>query len=102
MQEGRPLIDWTWIAANPDDILERVLQHLKLTALPLLIGFVISLALAIWALRRPKVLDNSRPTVRLTARDESPDPGLVSRAVKMIVGDGRYTPQPFPTVKDEP
>lgn len=55
MQEGRPFIDWTWIASNPDDIVERIVQHLKLTALPLLLGFVISLGLAIWALRNTKV-----------------------------------------------
>jgi osmoprotectant transport system permease protein len=55
MQEGRPLIDWTWISSNPDDILERIIQHLQLTVLPLVLGFGISLALAIWALRQPKL-----------------------------------------------
>ncbi len=55
MQEGRPLIDWGWISSNPDDILERVLQHVQLTALPLVLGFVISLGLAIWALRQPRL-----------------------------------------------
>jgi osmoprotectant transport system permease protein len=55
MQEGRPLIDWTWISSNPDDILERIVQHLQLTVLPLVLGFGISLALAIWALRQPKL-----------------------------------------------
>jgi len=55
LQEGRPLIDWGWISSNPDDILERVLQHVQLTALPLVLGFVISLGLAIWALRQPRL-----------------------------------------------
>lgn len=63
MQEGRPFIDWSWIAANPDDILERVLQHLNLTAIPLLLGFLISLALAVWALRRPRIYT---PVIALT------------------------------------
>ncbi len=63
MQEGRPLIDWVWISSNPDDILERVLQHIQLTALPLVLGFLISLALAIWALRQPRIYT---PVIALT------------------------------------
>jgi osmoprotectant transport system permease protein len=55
VQEGRPFIDWGWITSNPDDIWERILQHLNLTALPLLLGFIVSLGLAVWALRRPRV-----------------------------------------------
>ncbi|HSL25354.1 MAG TPA: ABC transporter permease [Acidimicrobiia bacterium] len=53
--EGRAWIDWDWIASNPDDIVERLLQHLRLTAIPLTLGFVVSLGLAVWALRRPQV-----------------------------------------------
>lgn len=53
--EGRAWIDWDWIASNPDDIVERLLQHLRLTAIPLTLGFVVSLGLAVWALRRPRV-----------------------------------------------
>jgi osmoprotectant transport system permease protein len=63
LQEGRPLIDWVWIRSNPDDILERVLQHVQLTALPLVLGFLISLGLAIWALRRPRIYT---PVIALT------------------------------------
>jgi osmoprotectant transport system permease protein len=63
MQEGRPLIDWTWIGSNADDIVERVLQHLRLTALPIVLGFLISLALAIWALRQPRLYT---PVIALT------------------------------------
>ncbi|MGQ0849134.1 MAG: ABC transporter permease [Actinomycetota bacterium] len=51
----RPFIDWTWLGNNVDDIFERLAQHLRLTAIPLFLGFVISLALAIWALRRRRV-----------------------------------------------
>ncbi|HYH93081.1 MAG TPA: ABC transporter permease [Candidatus Saccharimonadales bacterium] len=54
MQPGRPLIDWAWISTHLDDIAERILQHLQLTFLPLIIGFVLSLILAIWAVRRPR------------------------------------------------
>jgi len=55
MVEGRPFIDWLWIGSNLDDIVERLLQHLQLTVIPLVGGFAISLLLAIWALRRPRV-----------------------------------------------
>jgi len=54
VQPGRPLIDWAWISTHLDDIAERILQHLQLTFLPLIIGFVLSLILAIWAVRRPR------------------------------------------------
>ena len=49
------MIDWGWIADHLDDIAYLTLQHLVLTAIPLAAGFVISLALAIWAVRRPVV-----------------------------------------------
>jgi len=49
------VIDWGWIAGHLDDIAYLTLQHLVLTAIPLGAGFVISLALAIWAVRRPVV-----------------------------------------------
>lgn len=54
MQPGKPLIDWVWIVEHLDDIGERLLQHLQLTIIPLAIGFVISLMLAIWAVRQPR------------------------------------------------
>jgi len=55
MLEGRPLIDWGWIVDHLDDIGESILQHLQLTILPLIIGFFLSLILAIWAVRQPRV-----------------------------------------------
>jgi osmoprotectant transport system permease protein len=54
MLEGQPLIDWEWIFTHLDDIAESVLQHLQLTILPLVIGFVLSLLLAVWAIRQPR------------------------------------------------
>jgi osmoprotectant transport system permease protein len=46
-----PLIDWDWIARNVDQIAERTWQHLGLTAISVGIGLVISVGLAIVALR---------------------------------------------------
>lgn len=54
MLEGQPLIDWGWIADHLDDIAESIVQHLQLTILPLIIGFVLSLFLAVWAIRQPR------------------------------------------------
>ena len=48
-------IRWDWIADNIDVILLAIWQHIVLTAVPLAAGFVISLALAIWASRKPWV-----------------------------------------------
>lgn len=48
-------IDWGWIAGHLDDILAAVWQHLVLVVVPLAIGFAISLALGIWAVRRPAI-----------------------------------------------
>ena len=55
MQPGKPLIDFTWIVEHLDDILEAILQHLQLTIIPLVLGFILSLVLAIWAVRQPRV-----------------------------------------------
>ena len=55
-QEGKPFIDAGWIVANLDTVVVRLLQHLQLVAIPLTIGFLISLGLAIWAIRMPRVL----------------------------------------------
>jgi osmoprotectant transport system permease protein len=49
------VIDWGWVAANLDDIAEAVWQHIVLTVVPLAAGFAISLALAVWAIRNPRV-----------------------------------------------
>jgi osmoprotectant transport system permease protein len=50
-QQDSPLIDWEWIARNVDQIVDRTWQHLGLTAVSVGIGLVISVALAIVALR---------------------------------------------------
>ena len=51
----QPLIDFDWILSHLDDILVRTLQHIELTAIPIAIGFVISLGLSVWAIRKPSV-----------------------------------------------
>lgn len=51
--EGRPFIDFDWIAGHLDDVVEKTIQHLQLLVISLTAGFAIALALAILALRRP-------------------------------------------------
>ena len=48
-------IRWDWIVDNFDTILEAVWQHMILVIVPLVVGFFISLGLAIWAIRQPRV-----------------------------------------------
>jgi osmoprotectant transport system permease protein len=48
-------IRWDWIVDNWDTILEAVWQHLILVSVPRVVGFIISLGLAIWAIRQPRV-----------------------------------------------
>jgi osmoprotectant transport system permease protein len=55
MLPGQQLIDFGWIAGHLGSIAERIVQHLQLTVVPLLLGILISLALAIWAVRQPRV-----------------------------------------------
>lgn len=49
--DGRPLVDWSWIVENLDNIWDRTLEHLLLTGLAVAVGLVISLGLAAAALR---------------------------------------------------
>jgi len=46
------VIDWSWIAGHLDELTSRALQHLYLTAIAVVVGFVISFGLAIWAVRQ--------------------------------------------------
>ncbi len=48
-------IRWDWIADNADVILLALWQHMILVIVPLVVGFAISLGLAIWAVRKPVV-----------------------------------------------
>ena len=51
----QPLVDFGWILDHLDDIAQRMVQHVQLTIIPVFLGFVISLFLAIWAVRQPRV-----------------------------------------------
>ena len=50
----RPLIDWGWISDHTDDIVAQLAEHIWLTLLAVIIGFCISLPLAILAYRRKR------------------------------------------------
>lgn len=50
-----PIVDFEWIASHLDSVWERIVQHLQLTALPLGFGILVSLVLAIWAVRQPRI-----------------------------------------------
>lgn len=47
------MIDWSWVVGHLDDIAFLLLQHIVLVAVPLAVGFVLSLALGIQAVRHP-------------------------------------------------
>jgi osmoprotectant transport system permease protein len=55
MLPGQQLIDWGWISGHLDQVFIRIVQHLQLTVIPLALGIVISLILAIWAVRQQRV-----------------------------------------------
>jgi osmoprotectant transport system permease protein len=46
-------IRWDWIVEHLDDVAEKSWQHVQLLVIPLLAGFIIALALALVAVRRP-------------------------------------------------
>ncbi|HLO36125.1 MAG TPA: ABC transporter permease [Candidatus Deferrimicrobium sp.] len=54
MPPGTKIFDFNWVGGHLGQIGERLLQHLELTILPLLFGIIVSLALAIWAVRQPR------------------------------------------------
>ena len=53
MPPGTKIFDFGWVAGHLSQVWERIVQHLQLTAIPLALGIVISLVLAVIALRRP-------------------------------------------------
>jgi osmoprotectant transport system permease protein len=54
MPPGTKIFDFQWVIDHPGQIAERLVQHLQLTVLPLVLGIVISLILAVWAVRQPR------------------------------------------------
>ena len=55
MPPGTQIFDAGWVAGHLGSIGERIVQHLQLTVLPLILGVIISLVLAVWAVRQPRV-----------------------------------------------
>lgn len=55
-----PLVRWDWVRDHTDDITERLVQHVELTAIALVIGLVIALPLGVasyrWTRLYPPVL----------------------------------------------
>lgn len=55
MPPGTKIFDVDWFAGHLGVIGERLIQHLQLTFLPLFLGILVSLVLAVWAVRQPRV-----------------------------------------------
>lgn len=53
MPPGTKIFDFGWVASHLGQVGERIIQHLQLTVIPLALGIVIALVLAVIALRRP-------------------------------------------------
>ncbi|HEY7131116.1 MAG TPA: ABC transporter permease [Candidatus Limnocylindrales bacterium] len=54
MPPGTKIFDIGWTLGHLDQIWTRILQHLSLIVVPIVAGIVISLILAVWAVRRPR------------------------------------------------
>jgi osmoprotectant transport system permease protein len=54
MPPGTKIFDFDWVLGHSGQIGERIVQHLELTVVPLLLGILISLVLAVWAVRQPR------------------------------------------------
>ena len=48
---GPPIFQWKWVDRNADDIVQRLVEHISLTATALGIGLLVSIGLALVALR---------------------------------------------------
>jgi osmoprotectant transport system permease protein len=55
MTGGEPLVRWDWIGSHLGAIGDRVGQHLELAAIAIVVGFVISFALATIAIRQRRI-----------------------------------------------
>ena len=49
------MIDWAWMADHLDELADRTIQHIVLTATAVGIGFAISLALSLWVVRHARL-----------------------------------------------
>src|ERR1700741_4197583 len=48
-------IDWSWVWSHGPAMWSRFIQHLQLVGIAVVTGFAISIVLAIWAYRQPRV-----------------------------------------------
>lgn len=55
-QARRPFPDYDWLGRNTDEIAQALVEHVRLTALPMLLGLVIALPLAVAAYRNRRLL----------------------------------------------
>jgi osmoprotectant transport system permease protein len=53
--EGQPFFDFDWVARNLDQLAERTGQHLVVTFIAVIVGFVISFGLALLVRRYPPI-----------------------------------------------
>jgi osmoprotectant transport system permease protein len=51
---GEPLIQWDWIASHLDEFAFRLGEHIELTVIAVVVGFVIAFALSLLILRLPR------------------------------------------------
>lgn len=63
LSPGEPLLRWDWIGAHLDDISQALLQHVELTAIAVVVGFLIAFTLSLLVLRSPRL---EQPTTFLT------------------------------------
>ena len=54
MTPGEPLIQWDWIASHLDEFAFRLGEHIELTVIAVVVGFVIAFALSLLILRLPR------------------------------------------------
>ena len=55
MTEGQPFIDLAWVLDNLDQLARRVGEHLLVTSIAVVIGFVLSFGLALLIRRYPRL-----------------------------------------------
>lgn len=55
MTGDEPFIDWAWIMRNLDEIGQRTVEHVVMTAIAVAVGFVISFGLALAMRRLPRL-----------------------------------------------
>ncbi len=53
MTPGEPLVRWDWVASHAGEIMARVGEHIMLTVIAVVVGFVLSLGLALLIRRVP-------------------------------------------------